>query len=208
MAAFWKIICLLAVFCITAEANNDTSTNTTGNLPPVPPQNQFGFVFSFFNQTTPSPNRPMTNSPSNGGQAAVGPSIGVGSVSYTGIDGDSSEEESDIDTDTDVDVNEADGVPSYVYGSYRNRVSGNTRPMLRGNRRQRVMSGVQAGDRDGDVVGDFVGDHDQLIGRSTGTSGRGVGIALGVLGLLALIIAAAFFIIRKQRNSRATFVRI
>ncbi|XP_063955445.1 uncharacterized protein LOC135154118 [Lytechinus pictus] len=206
MAVFVKAICLLAAFCFTIEAKNDTRADPAKKqTPPAsPPQNQFDFVFSIYNQTTPIPESQTTTRmtrPSTGNQATIQPNIVGGSTS---IYDDSSEEESDTDTDD----GEVQSAPSYVFKENGNRVSGNTRPMSAGWTRQRAMTGVRDGDLVGDYEGGLFGVHDHLVGRATGSSARGVGIALGLLGLLTVVIAAAFLIIRKQRSNNASFVRI
>ncbi|XP_011675575.1 uncharacterized protein LOC105443730 [Strongylocentrotus purpuratus] len=187
MATLVTFICLLAACCIVAEAHKNPITNIKAKpeLNPVgPPQKQTMFDFPVDQGTGPS----------FAGPSIGGPSTAGSSLSYM-IPGSSSEEVSDVDMEMDADINDVDSVLSFVFGRNGNQISGNMRPLLPGNGRQRVMSGVEAGE------------YDQLKGRTSGSSGRGVGIAFGVLGLLALVVAAAFFTIRRYRQDIPVLVR-
>ncbi|XP_003725271.2 uncharacterized protein LOC100891531 [Strongylocentrotus purpuratus] len=184
----WQMCCILAAFCIVAEVSSNPVSHIEAKSVQKhagPPQKQTMFDFPV-NQGT---------GPSFSGPSFGGPSIAGSSLGYTSP-GSSSEEVSDVDVEMDMDINDVDSVLSVVFGRNGNQISGNMRPLLPGNRRQRVLSaGVEAGE------------YDQLKGRTSGSSGRGVGIAFGVLGLLALVVASAFFTIRKYRHDIPVLVR-
>ncbi|XP_054755913.2 uncharacterized protein LOC129261914 [Lytechinus pictus] len=188
MAATVKAIFLLLVFCIAAGVNSNPLTKgrrKTGHNPVGPPQKQTMFDFPVEQGTGPSFVDPVS----------VGPSFTISSVILTMPDSSSSEEVSEMDFDMDTDTNEVDAAPSVLFGRNRNQISGDMRGLLPGNGRQQAFADVEAGQ------------YDELMSRTTGSSGRGVGIAFGVIGLIALVVAVAFFTIRRYRHEIPVLVR-
>ncbi|XP_003730168.1 uncharacterized protein LOC100890564 [Strongylocentrotus purpuratus] len=183
MASSGKLICffaLIAACCLVTEARRSGKTREVRHVVGAP-QKQTMFDFPF-DQTVV------------GGSAAAG-SVGA-STSVFGSDSESSEE-SDLDMDMDTDINEVDAAdtPAMVGGN-GNQVGGNLLPFL---------SGGRAGGR---AAAPEAGNADQLLSRTSGSSGRGVGIAFAVMGLLTVIVAAAAFTLRKYRHSIPVLVRV
>ncbi|XP_011669165.1 uncharacterized protein LOC105440560 [Strongylocentrotus purpuratus] len=106
-----------------------------------------------------------------------------GSSSLSGSMSSESSESSETDSDNDVDTATNDaaapaagvGAPVQVAGG--NQVAGNMLPNTRAR------------------------DQNVMFGRASGSSGQAVGIAVAVVGLVAVVVAGAVFAIRRQRRA-------
>ncbi|XP_003725273.1 uncharacterized protein LOC100891699 [Strongylocentrotus purpuratus] len=187
MASSGTFICLatlLAACCMMTEARGlGKIRKARQNLFEVP-----------FDQTQPyAGSSPLAASSVGGSAGGGGFDVGVfagdgGSDDVVASDSESSEEYDEvepasIDTALVNGVDAADG-PAMV-GGHRHAIGGNLSPILRGDKGMTFQTKNK----------------DQLLSRTSGSSGTGVGIAFAVLCLLAVAIGAAAFVLMKYRHS-------
>lgn len=149
-----------------------------------------------FDQTQPYAGSSPLAASSVGGSAGGGGGFDFGVFAGDGAsddvvasDSESSEEYDDgvepasIDTALVNGVDAADA-PAMV-GGHRHAIGGNLSPILRGDKGMTFQTRNK----------------NQLLRRTSGSSGTGVGIAFLVLGLVAVAVGAAAFVLMKYRHS-------